>query len=210
MRSMIHGNYNLEDKDLQRLLQLHRSSLETSVPVLLGNGYMRYFYEFVVSSPEEMLFIKRRAGEIVSAGIVSLKSEDFERRLILSNTLGFLAQVMLRTFISKGFREYLKRRLVELVKSHGIREIDKHRSPEITHLFTAAERRSQGLGEEIMATIEERMKAMGFSRWYVKTFADMDNRAISFYRRCGYTEVDQIVLGGQRYTVFEKSAEPRL
>jgi len=78
----------------------------------------------------------------------------------------------------------------------------RDRSPWIVGMIVRPELRGQGIGQALIAALETWAKQAGIGRLWVCT--ESANRAVAFYRRCGYEFVEELTARGERITVLAK------
>ena len=79
----------LSPDDISQLANFHVEALGESVLSMAGRGYIRKFYEYIIKSSEEVLFIKKDGDDITGAAIVSKNSKDLSRRLFFNTPFIF-------------------------------------------------------------------------------------------------------------------------
>ncbi|MDQ3938789.1 MAG: GNAT family N-acetyltransferase [Chloroflexota bacterium] len=91
---------------------------------------------------------------------------------------------------------------VTLARSDLTEEQRRGRTPWIAGMLIREDRRSSGFGTLLMARLEEWATAAGIREAWVVT----GGRAVDFYRRCGWTAVEEVVVGtGDTATVLSKT-----
>lgn len=185
----------LDSRELDVFARMHREVLPGSLVARLGADYTRKFYDYVNDSETEGLLTRRRDGRIVAGCVLSLDPSSLTRRLLLATPV---ASSALRAF---GRLPWLQ--LVRGALSRGRDSAPSH--PEIILIFTTPEARGQGLGAELVGDAESLVRGRGHDNIMVKTLADPGNRALAFYRRCGFDSAGEVLKFGKRLAVFTKS-----
>jgi GNAT superfamily N-acetyltransferase len=89
----------------------------------------------------------------------------------------------------------------------GMHEFDleerRDRSPWIVGMIVRPERRGEGIGQALIASLETWAAAMGTPQVWVAT--ETASRAVAFYQRCGYTRLEDLpAQRGEMVTVLTK------
>ena len=72
--------------------------------------------------------------------------------------------------------------------------------PWVAVLYTIPRYRKQGIGEQLMARIEEAAREAGFKKIYLYTYT-----AESLYRKCGWKEIERVQYKGHSCALMAKS-----
>jgi GNAT superfamily N-acetyltransferase len=185
------------------LISGHMDVLPESVLAWLGPRVLKRFYDFVVGSEQDALFVRFTSAGGFGAAVASTSTQDLNARFIATCPLTFAAASM-RAFAA----DQRMRRLVRLKLSGG-RDITPSGLPaaELVHIYVAGHQQSRGLGKSLMSDVSAWFRARGHSTYFVKTAAAPANRAIGFYERLGFREVGKGCFKGLPYVWFISPAE---
>jgi GNAT superfamily N-acetyltransferase len=108
------------------------------------------------------------------------------------------------TYVAIGGRD-------ELLGAVGLGEFDieerQDRSPWILGLIVRADRRRAGIGRLLLSRIEQHAAEQGFQTIWVAN----EGRALGFYKRCGYVQIESVELDrGVTTHVFKRTLEPKV
>jgi GNAT superfamily N-acetyltransferase len=185
------------ERDVPQLANIHCQCLPDSMVSRIGQDYARSFYRYLAGSADELAFLQRDGETVVSACIVSLAPATLERRLLRHTPLVLRAPLAIRRLplrsMAAGFL------------GRGEEGAEQPDGPELLLIFTVAALRSSGLGAATLARCEEELRRRGHARYFVKTLDDPGNRAVSFYRRHGFSQLGTRVHHGKRLGLWEKA-----
>lgn len=190
---------SLSDQDITRLAELHLQSLPTSIVAQMGLAYTRSFYRYVQHSEEEILLVRRIDGAIVSGCVVSTAPQSLIKRLILHTPL-------LLAVVARATRLPWRAMLFKTSTPNQCAE-DVSSLPEVLLLFISPSMRGNGIGLELLRESENRLAALGKTRYMLKTIDDPENPAFFLYAKHGLKKCHTIHKGGRRYRVWTKSLE---
>jgi ribosomal protein S18 acetylase RimI-like enzyme len=189
---------SLDPGDGRRLAALHTTGLADAVLTLMGPGYLRRFYAFLVRSPREVVFVGRAGAEIVALCVVTWGEETVLARAVAATWPSFIARAAARLCVSAPFR-----RACWGVLRAGRRSSHK---PQILLLYADPARTGQGIGGRLLAFVEAGLA--GERVLYTKTDGGADNRAIAFYERHGFTVDERFDYAGRPYVRLKKPLTP--
>jgi GNAT superfamily N-acetyltransferase len=189
----------LTPTDWADLAALHRECLPDSLVSRLGHRYAEAFYRYASRSADERIFVKRDAGRIIGACVVSLRPETLTRRLAFGTPLLWSAFLgVLRPSVAGSLVMSLRPATIEA-------PVDlPHSLPKILLIFTSARVRSRGAGSALLADCERCLAARGHGRYLVQTIDDEANAALRFYARNGFVERGRCVEQGRRFRILMK------
>jgi GNAT superfamily N-acetyltransferase len=90
---------------------------------------------------------------------------------------------------------------VTLAPSDMTEKQRRGRTPWIAGMIVRADRRSQGIGSVLMASLEEWARNAAIPEAWVVT----DGRAVDFYRRCGWAIAETVIIDDGEATVLTKT-----
>lgn len=201
---MLPDGSGLSDADIRVLARMHRVALPGSLVTMLGERYIHAFYRYLAQSSDEILFLERSGepgAEILGACMVSMHPEKLYHRLALRTplllyVLPSLKRLPLQAMIRKIFRR----------AERG--SMPQPAGPEIILIFARQELRGNGLGTRLVGRTKTWLRSTSAKRLFVKTQDGVDNRAIRFYEKLGFTRVGLIFDHGKSLVLFEKSIHP--
>ena len=198
---MVEAEQRLSEADLARIAELHVASIEDSIPTMLGARYARAFFGYLARAPFESLFVERIQGRIESVCVVSFAPDTVYLRTLRA-TLPQLVLCAAAALLRSGrFRRFLLRFVVDLLRGAA----GQPHAPEITYIFTNAERRSRGIGQRLVQRVDRYLRERGVSAYYVRTIDEASNRALGFYDAQGFQRIGRQEEGGRPFAVFQKS-----
>ena len=183
----------LDRRESARLAELHCRALPTSLVARLGPLYASTFYEYMVESPHERLFLAREDGSIIGACVFSLAPHTVNARLLRRTPLA-------RDALRSAMRLPWLAIALDLIKpaAHAL-------MPKLLIIFAAAEHRGCGVGAALIAQGERFVAQAGERRYCVQTEAEAANPALGFYHRLGFERIGSVRELGREFAVFEKS-----
>lgn len=196
----------LSTADCRSLAALHVRCLPDSLISRLGRGYAEAFYRYVRRSRQEFAFLHRQAGQITSAGVLSLQPRTLQRRLATGTPL--LLWAALRLFhlpVGKILKEMFRARPPAKPETTGDGDAALDQAPELALLFTAPEARGRGLATALLARCERFLAAQGYRQYVIKTFDYESNPALRFYAHTGFVERCRFVKHGQAFRMMAKT-----
>jgi len=180
------------DGDVQRLAELHRTSLPDSNVSVLGAEYARAFYRYVTTSARELTIVDRdAAGHIAAAAVISLDPATLPRRLVFGTPL-------LRHMLRHG------RGLFARAVAPGTPEGGRSNLPELILIYTSPEERGRGRATSLIRRAESHLRGLGIDAYEVKTVADPSNPTLAFYRNRGFTPRGTASSLSRSFQVFER------
>jgi ribosomal protein S18 acetylase RimI-like enzyme len=197
---MIEPGETLSSQDIERIADLHVASIDESIPTMLGGAFPRRFYEFLVESNLEWLFVERVECRVEAVCVVSFQPGSVYGR-ILRQTFPALARALIPALLRKAeFRAFLRDYAADVLR----RPRQHSPFPEITYVFTSPEQRGKGLGRRLIRRVDAFLRERGVEDYSVKTLEDPANRALSFYDENGFRRTGRRVEAGRSFVVFQK------
>ena len=180
------------DDEVNRLAELHVTSLPDSNVSVLGAAYARAFYRYVTNSSRELTIVDRdAAGRITAAAVVSLEPNTLPRRLIFRTPL--LWHMVVHPHRMFGWAMTL-----------GGPAAAPSTVPELILIYTSPEERGRGRATSLIQRAEARLRRLGIDAYAVKTVADPSNPTLAFYRSRGFRPRETASELGRRFQVFER------
>jgi GNAT superfamily N-acetyltransferase len=201
---LVDPEQHLSNGDVARIASLHVSSIEDSLPLLLGERFARGLYHFLARSDREIVFVERVASTVESVCVVSFDPRTLRRR-ILCAMLPLIAWRALVAVVSrKAFRRRLWHIATDTLGRSAGRDDDPAKAPEITYVFTNPDLRGARLGQRIVERVDAVLLSRGYKRYFVKTIDEPSNRALRFYSDNGFECLGPRVEGGRTFVEFRK------
>jgi len=190
--------------DCSQLAALHRECLSDSLVSCLGAAYARAFYRYMSRSPHEQVFIKRDAGQIVSACVLSLSPQTLTRRLAIHTPLLW--------FVAMGvFRRSVRRALVgSLPRRSAAPEKAPRSMPEVILIFTMPRVRGRRFGAALLTECDQFLSAQGHGRYLVRTIDDQANAALQFYAENAFVECGRCTERGRPFRLLSREISATL
>ena len=183
----------LDEQTIRGVAELQAAVLPTSLISRLGTGFVREFYRFANRSPKEIVLWRSDDSGVVGVCVVSLDPGSLTRRLLFQTSLAFrLLRLPIRTLL---------RQLMPA--SNAADKIGD--MPELILLFTRAEKRSQGIGSQLVMECESQLARRGVRKYYVKTFDAEGDRAVAFYLREGFEDCGAHVVFNERFRFLSRT-----
>ncbi|CAK0776101.1 hypothetical protein CCP4SC76_600032 [Gammaproteobacteria bacterium] len=182
--------------DWDALVALHCEALPGSLITGIGEYYVRTFYEYVLWSPLEGIFIEQHDGHLVGMAVVTLSPETLPRRLLMQTPL---IRAIIYTFNLRVAIRLASGLFAQKQTGFEIPHI-----PEVLLLAVNESFRNKGIGCCLLRAAEKWLIDKGHEYYYVKTLSAYDNRATSFYLREGFREIGETVHHGLLYTFFTR------
>lgn len=180
------------------LVRGHMEVLPESVLSWLGPHVLGCFYDFIIASEHDALFIRFAPAGGLGVAVASIRPHDLNARFAARHPIGFGVAV-LRAYAS----DPRMKRLLNL-KLAGARDAAPAALPtaELVHIFVSGREQARGLGRLLVSDVREWLRARGHASFFVKTAAAPTNRAIGFYVRLGFAEAGAGSFKGQPYVWF--------
>lgn len=189
-----------ESHHVQALADMHMASLPTSVLSALGATFLKAFYRFALSSPQEEVVVCVKDGTPIAGALISDSPETLNRRLLFTSPL---AWAVLANFHKPIVREAVFGKTEVEIDADQMAATDTP-TPELLTLFTDERARGQGIGAALIDEVDRRMSKRGLRRYFVRTTEDRDNPALRFYSRCGFTSAGRIRAHGVAFALLVK------
>jgi ribosomal protein S18 acetylase RimI-like enzyme len=197
---------SVSPETIASIVALHIDALPDSSLTRRGSRVVRAFYEFVVRSPEERLFVVRGRDRVVlGAAVCSLQPRTIKNRLARDPRV---AVALMLSLISVSVRRNSGTAAHSI--DRGRRRADRRADqtepalPEVLHIFAASQHRGLGVGRKLMHAIEENLRRERAAGLLVRTQSDPANGALRFYVALGYIAIADTTEDGKAMTLFEK------
>ncbi len=194
------GRLTPNDVDSRRTVaKLHSESLGDSILSVLGPKVVARYYEFLVGSELEAVFVCRREGRVVGAAVLTEDPDTLTRRFVShgSPVLLWLAAVGAARSLAVARRLVLSTRQPKpLGALEGL--------PEVVQLFVDPAVRGLGVGRAVLEEVESHLRGSAHRAYFVKTLAAGDNRALDFYNRLGFVPLGEQSVQGFRFRFLSK------
>jgi GNAT superfamily N-acetyltransferase len=185
------------------LARLHGETLPDSLVSALGPLGLRCYYDFVRASPEELLLTIEHSCRLAGALVFSFHPQSLMKRFFAANRATLMGLILLRLPVSPRLRRFLSAKLFQGRPAAEAQEV----LPELVQIYVAGGSRRQGLGAELLAMLDARLRDHGVERYAVKTEDEPDNPAVDFYHRQGYVVAGRLQTTGKSYLCFVKRLE---
>lgn len=185
--------------DADALARLHTTSLPTSLLTELGHGALVRYYQFAIRSSHEHVWVAVEDDEVVGGCVLSDDPASVMRRFVRQVPVQFatdLGKAILR-------RGGLRRRLLAGLRGGS----DGGHKPEVTQIFTDAQRRGQGVGAQLLRVCEQTLRARRAASYFVHTQRDDNEAGIRFYRREGFVQIGESRSFGEAFVVLQKELD---
>jgi GNAT superfamily N-acetyltransferase len=197
---MVDPEQELSSNDVARIASLHVSSIDDSLPAMLGEAFARALYRFLERSKQELVFVERVAAEVESVCVVSFEPGSLQARIARATFPLIAWRAVLAVLTQRAFRRLLRHIALEALA--GVGHADK--APEITYVFTNRDLRGKRLGQRIVERVDSVLAARGYDRYFVKTLDEPSNRAVRFYSENGFERLGSRIEGGRTFVEFCK------
>jgi GNAT superfamily N-acetyltransferase len=197
---MVDPEQELSSNDVARIASLHVSSIDDSLPAMLGESFARALYRFLERSRQELVFVERVAAQVESVCVVSFEPGSLQARIARAAFPLIVWRAVLAVLRQRAFRRMLRHIALEALA--GVGHADK--APEITYVFTNRDLRGKRLGQRIVERVDTVLAARGYERYFVKTLDEPSNRAVRFYSENGFECLGSRIEGGRTFVEFCK------
>lgn len=180
------------------LVRSHMEVLPESVLAWLGPRVLGCFYEFIVASERDALFIRSASAGGLGVAVASTRTQDLNARFIARHPIAFGFAAVRACASDRRMRRLLNLKLA------GARDAVPAGLPtaELVHIYVSGREQARGLGRLLVSDVRVWFRAQGHARFFVKTAAAPTNRAIGFYQRLGFAEVGAGSFKGLPYVWF--------
>lgn len=194
------GRLTPNDVDSRRTVaRLHSESLADSMVSVLGSKVVARYYEFLVGSELEAVFVCRRQGRVVGAAVLSEDPDTLSRRFLSNGSPVLLWHAVVGAARSPAVARRLVLSMREPKPLGALEGL-----PEVVQLFVDPAVRGLGAGREVLGEVESHLRGSARRAYFVKTLAAADNRALDFYNRLGFVAVGEQSLQGFRFRFLSK------
>jgi GNAT superfamily N-acetyltransferase len=183
--------------DLRQVAGLHVESLPTSLPAVLGRGFVEEFYRQVRASRSNILLVAKSETGVQGFCHVCLDDAALKRRLLLRTSLTLrlirhLGDKSVRALIRSQFRPDAGAAKAGI----GL--------PELLYIAAAPAARGTGIGGALVAAVDSALRTAGYDSYRVCTEDRRGNRAVDFYLAHGFGPAGTMTRNGTRFLVFAK------
>lgn len=190
----------LEDiQSLHEVAALHRRVLAESMVSVMGPAVLARYYEVLVTSECEAVFVCWVDRRVAGAAVVSDEPEALMGRFVRRAGPAVVWQIALGTLRSFTTTKRVVR---------GVRQPNPPRAvegiPEVVQLFVDPSVQGSGIGRALLTEVERDLAGSGHGSYFVKTLAAEDNEALGFYHRLGFVPVGEQSLQGFRFRFLSK------
>jgi len=183
-----------------QIVKIHCTSLPNDFLPQLGRDFLEEtFYPAVITYDQAALLIDTdRNGNVTGFIIVTQDSGKFLLQVIKSHFWSFVATGIRSSL--RSFRQFQKNAQI-LFSSIAARET--HPSGEIYIIAVDEHMRGKGIGARLVSAAENYLRQVGTSAIKIKTLSS-NNDWIGFFKKSGWSMIDQFKLIGNDYTVLQK------
>jgi ribosomal protein S18 acetylase RimI-like enzyme len=184
--------------DADALARLHATCLPASLLTELGHGSLVRYYQFAIRSSHEHVWVAQESGDdIVGGCVLSDDPASVMRRFVRQVPVQF-AKDLGTALIRRGS---LRRRMLAGLRGGS----EEGHRPEVTQIFTDAQRRGHGFGAQLLRACEETLRAARTGSYFVHTQRDDNEAGIRFYRREGFVQIGESRSFGEVFVVMQKT-----
>jgi GNAT superfamily N-acetyltransferase len=184
--------------DAGALAALHAVALPSSLLSKLGAAALARYYAFAIDSPREHVWVADDNG-VVGGCVLSDEPQSVLVRFTRHAPLQLARELAAQTLRDRDLRARLWRRL-------GDPRETPH-APEVTQIFTDANRRGQGIGAQLLRTCEATLRTRGTVSYFVHTQRDDNDAGIRFYTREGFVPIGESRSFGEAFLVLQKDLD---
>ena len=192
---------NPDRPSTEALGRLHGEALPDSLVSALGPAGLRLYYRFVAHSPEELVLTTEMGEDLTGACVVSFAPETLMSRFLAAHPFIIPALILLHLPTSRRLRRFARAKVMVNSPADAVIESGL---PEVVQIFVASGSQRQGLGAKLLERLEAQLRQLGIRRYTVKTEDRLDNLALEFYRKNGYSEAGRLDNAGKSYVCFHK------
>lgn len=183
--------------NIDKIVDFHIKNFNNSIVNYFDKSYVKDFYEYILKSNTEYLFVLYdEANNVVGIAVISLDVNNLKYNLLYNTSL--LKHILLSPV--KTCKLFLK--VIQKIKIRFNKKLI-HYNNELIMIFTDSDRRSTGLGSELLKLIQKELINININHYYIKTLNDIDNKAISFYNKMCFKLVDKMNYLGDEYLVYK-------
>ena len=169
----------LTAEDLAAIAAMHCACLPTSLPAVLGRGYVQHLYRYAVASATEVVFTEWRDSTLAGVCVLTAAPATLGRRLLLRTpVLAFAPPAVGRIVRSLDWR----------FRSGSAATLAL--GPEVVWLFTNPAIRRQGVAATLLRRVERHLAGQGVPQYRVQTEAG-NRDALAFYAQQGFRRAGQ-------------------
>jgi GNAT superfamily N-acetyltransferase len=195
---MLHPAAALDASDVVRLAGLHESTMPGSVFARTGAGVLKRYYQWIVNSPTEHLFVVRHNGRVAGAAVLSFAPTSLLRRFALRSPMAFGVAVLSR-FLRDGvfrteLRAYLREQLSGDTAGQGV--------PELVQIFVDPSERRRSIGSDLLVQVAEAARAHGAAAYQARTLRNGNEQVLEFYMRRGFRREREVRFCGVPYLLL--------
>ncbi len=186
-------------RDRDGLVALHQESLPDSLLSCLGRAALERYYDFVIDSKEEAVFVCRAEERVIGGCVLTYQSQSLLSRFVQKAPLRFALE------LAQGVRKNraLARRLWLRLQERNPSGPDL---PEVVQIFTAASQRGRGIGRDLLSFAEKTLADRAIGEYCIHTLRDDNEAGRRFYRRHGFQEVSEGRSFGDFYVLMTKGS----
>jgi ribosomal protein S18 acetylase RimI-like enzyme len=184
---------------LREIAALHRRSLSESMVSVFGPAVLARYYEFLVTSEQEAVFVCSVDGHVAGAAVISEEPEALIGKFLRRATPAVVWHIAIGTLTSISTAKRVAR---SVRQPKPLPAVDG--MPEVVQLFVDPSIQGSGLGRALLADVERHLAGSGHGSYFVKTLAADDNQALGFYDRLGFEPAGEQTLQGFRFRFLIK------
>ena len=159
------------------------------------------FYEFVIKSKTEFLFIKRNnQGEILGTCVVSIDPIKFSKRFLKSH----MNKIIYFGIKNLGILGFLGLFICKICKLNNVSVTSLKKLPELTHIFIDSSFFGQGIGTSLLKNIEKYLTELGYKKYFTRTTNNKNNKAIKFYYKHQFEDFKGINKNFEKLILIKK------
>lgn len=189
---------SLTPEDRGRVADLHLKCQSEASINWFGKAFVRAFYAFVETSPQELLVVEWRNEVPAGACVMSISPGSMSRRMATQTPLLlFLPRALSRREFWAFLYGTMTRPRSESKPYGGV--------PEVVYVFTDPNMRGLGLGRHLIDVCEAWLAERGFREYVVKTWTDQTHPVRAFYQALGFRETGITTSLGRSLAVLRKT-----
>jgi GNAT superfamily N-acetyltransferase len=196
---MLHSAATLDTADFRRLARLHESTMPTSVFARTGADLLARYYQWIVTSPLEHLFVVKHDGRVAGAAVLSLAPSSLLRRFAMQTPAAFSIAVLKRFLRDAVFRGELAAFVRERIGGNQTDEA----VPELVQIFVDPAERRRSIGSDLLAQVTEAVKGRGIPSYRARTLLNDTGGVVEFYTRRGFRPEREVRFCGVPYILLK-------
>lgn len=197
--TVIRQSTKMSRQIVKKTVYLHRESLSGSLLSDFNDLIIQIYYQSFAASEKDHLFLALKDRQVVGAATLSFDSSGVMGRMFRRNMFSarFYGGMLLSI---GGIIPFLKGYLCPDSKMEELFSV-----PEVIQLFVDGNNRGGGIGSLLLEQVEAFLKKRSIRQYFIKTISSANNKALDFYKKNNFVEVDRRPVGGKEFVYMMKS-----